>query len=53
MQEEHIVNLSFKLSLVISIVKITFWKGNLILDTNEKLNISTTCLPQIELVNCP
>jgi hypothetical protein len=52
MQEKHIVNLSSQLNLAISLAKTSFWKGNLILDTNAILNVSTTYFPQIELVNC-
>jgi hypothetical protein len=51
MQEEHIVDLSSQLTVAISLVKTTFWKGNLILDTNAKLNFSTIYFPQIEFVN--
>jgi len=52
MQEEHIVELSSQLTLAISLVKIAFWKGNLILDKNVKLNVLATYFPQITLVNC-
>jgi hypothetical protein len=52
MQEKRIVDLSSQLTLAISLVKTTFWKENLVLDTNAKLNILTTCSPQIKLVNC-
>jgi hypothetical protein len=51
MYEKHNVDLSFELTLAIFLVKTTLWKGNLILDTNIKLNISATYFPQIELVN--
>jgi hypothetical protein len=45
MQEEHIVDLSSQLTLAISLVKTTFWKGNLVMDANAKLNILATSFP--------
>jgi hypothetical protein len=38
-QEEHMIDLSSPLTLAICLVKTAFWKGNLILDKDEKLNI--------------
>jgi hypothetical protein len=52
MKEKHIVDLFSQLTLAIFLVKTTFWKGNLFLDSNVKLNVSATYYPQIELVNC-
>ncbi len=45
MQEKHNVDLSSQLTMAISLVKITFYKGNLIFDTNVKLNVLATCSP--------
>jgi hypothetical protein len=53
MQEEHTIDLFSQLTLAIFLAKTTFRKGNLILDTNVKLNILATYFPQIALVNCP
>jgi hypothetical protein len=39
MQEEHIIHLSFPLTLAICLVKAAFWKGSLILDKNKELNV--------------
>jgi hypothetical protein len=38
-QDEHVIDLSSPLSLVICLVKIAFWKGSLILDKNGELSI--------------
>jgi hypothetical protein len=38
-QEEHIIDLSSPLTLAICLVQIAFWKGSLILDKNEELNV--------------
>jgi hypothetical protein len=50
MQEAHTIDLSYQLTLVISLVKTTFWKGNSILDTNAKLIVLTSYFSQTELV---
>jgi hypothetical protein len=37
--EQHIFDLCSPLTLAICLVKIAFWKGNLILDKDVKLNV--------------
>jgi hypothetical protein len=37
--EEHIIDLSFPLTLAICLVKTAFQKGSLILDKDKKLNV--------------
>jgi hypothetical protein len=44
--EEHIIDLSFPLTLAICLMKIALWKGSLILDKNRELNVLATYSPQ-------
>jgi len=39
MWEKYIIHLSFPLTLAICFVKIALWKGSLILDKDEELNV--------------
>ncbi len=50
MQEEHAKLLFFPLAVVIFLVNIVSWKGNLVLDTSVKPTVLTKYFPQTEIV---
>ncbi len=51
-QEQHIIDLSFPLTLEICLMEITFWKGNVILDKDKEPNIWAKYFPQTRYVSC-
>ncbi len=50
MQEEHAIFFFLPLAMVIFLVNIVSWKGNLVLDTSVKLIVLTKYFPQTEIV---
>ncbi len=50
MQEEHAIIIIIPLVVVIFLVNIVSWKGNLVLDTSVKPTILTKYFPQTEII---